>query len=548
MNNMTIARSRQLEWLLEELLGGRTAAIRPRLLATRSRARSPAAALFAAAVGIVFGVAWFAGDATDEPRRPATVKITWHEAHGVADLASLPGDIESLRCFDFDDAAIAELPRFEDLVRLDLSGMDVNDKGYAISLKISDDGLAPLQQLTKLRWLSLAGCHRIEGRGLQVLESLPRLEHLDLTFTNVRSPAVERLPRLPSLRELSLASCMMFEGRSLEHIARIPGLRRLELRGCTTLTAADVVHLAALHELRYLDLRDCQGRFRGQRMVIADDPENPEPPQPHEDGIGVTDAAVAALAKLRLETLLLGGCTSLTDAMAPTLSSWSSLRELDLGRLPKITDKLLARLPAKLVALGLDGNTHLGDAAMRALPPLPGLRELGLSALLALTDDGLRTALEGRSLRVLRIGGQDPRRLPGGGEIEIPKLTSACRVEIAKQRELEKLELGGWTEWVDASVLGEVAALPSLRELDLSASVRLTDEALSALGSSRSIATLTLVQCDRVTRAGLKNLQDVPLESLDLYGMKVTTEEARTLAVSWPGVTVRLRDGQMLRR
>jgi len=38
----------------------------------------------------------------------------------------------ALKCFDFDDAACAQLARFTKLERLDLSGCDVNDKGYSV--------------------------------------------------------------------------------------------------------------------------------------------------------------------------------------------------------------------------------------------------------------------------------------------------------------------------------------------------------------------------------------------------------------------------------
>ncbi|MFY9341106.1 MAG: hypothetical protein WAT39_01365, partial [Planctomycetota bacterium] len=216
------------------------------------------------------GEAGGVGDGSAAPVQEPAAEPVWHECHGPAAIADVPADVTALRCFDFDDAACVRLAAFTKLEHLDLSGMDVDARGVSRAPQITDAGVRSLASLTALRSLSLASCHEMKGEGLAVLEAMPHLEHLDLTYSGVESPAIERLPRLPSLRTLVLSHCMNFHGRSLEAVANIPGLRRLELRACTTLSAKDVLHLAKLKELRHLDLRDCQGRFRGQRASGPD--------------------------------------------------------------------------------------------------------------------------------------------------------------------------------------------------------------------------------------------------------------------------------------
>src|SRR5262249_49502563 len=156
-----------------------------------------------------------------EDRAPAQQPAgpAWRECHGAGALDQMPADVTALRCFDFDDAACARLARLPQLEHLDLSGIDVNDAGYAVSSPITDAGVRARAPLVGLRWLSLSGCGNLKGDGLRALEVMPRLEHLDLTYPGIETPAVERLARLPSLRSLSLASCLCFHGRALAAIA-----------------------------------------------------------------------------------------------------------------------------------------------------------------------------------------------------------------------------------------------------------------------------------------------------------------------------------------
>lgn len=542
-----VAHERQLDWLLGEVLGSGAAA--------RSRAPAKAFPWLAAAVavlamGVAIGVAVMrgggaAGDEAQDP--PAT---PFHECHGVGEVGQVPADVTALKCFDFDDAACAHLAKFTKLERLDLSGTDVNDQGYSVALKITDAGVRELATLTNLRWLSLATCHDMKGEGLQALEALPRLEHLDLTYSGIESPAIERLPRLPSLRTLVLSHCMNFHGRSLAAVATIPGLRRLELRGCTTLAAKDVLTLAQCKQLRYLDLRDCQGRFRGQtaRGLTPPGAEEPPPP-PEQDGIGITDAVVAALAALPLETLLLGGSESLTDAIGDSLAKMTSLRSLDLSNLPKTTGALWAKVPGQLTSLALDDNPYFTAKAVHGLPPLAGLRELGLAGLTDLQAADLEAVLRGKSLLVLRLSGTAER---GKGGVVVPKNDHVPQGAgigdlVASQRELRRLELRNIRRIDPAflAVLAGLTALPNLAEIDLTNSVAGAPDTMRELGRCRALRSLKLMWCRGLTTDGLRELTGCPLAELDVYGTKCDPAAVRKLATEhWPGCRITLPNGQ----
>ncbi|HZN40447.1 MAG TPA: hypothetical protein VFD82_16700 [Planctomycetota bacterium] len=576
---MAAAKERQLDWLLGEVLGGETPFAEHRTTSQASdatlRSRWFAAALVIAAVGTAFGVALLRDEAQDtRPAQEPQETIEWHEAHGPASITSIPAGVVNLRCFDFDDAALQHIPHFAKLERLDLSGRDVNEKGYSVYLRITDEGLEHLAGVPNLRWLSLAGCHEVKGPGLRVLEALPRLEHLDLTYSGVETRAVERLPNLVSLRSLVLSHCMSFHGRALAEVAKIPGLRRLELRACTTLSAADVMHLAKLSELRHLDLRDCQGRFRGQTIATLDDvtdatdepesgdptepgkPEPEPPPPPVQDGIGITDASVAALAGLKLHGLLLGGSESLTDAIGETLAKMTTLRCLDLSKLPKTTQALLAKVPDGLESLALDQNPQFTGTMLHQLPKLASLREWGLSGLPSITAEDLRALLADKSLHVLRLGGVMPmgKAAERDGNLTIEALevvlknntmalASGAGAVVAGQRELRRLELID-VKSLDAAFLRELARLPQLAELDLRSSSAGSVETMTPLASFRALRSLKLMWCKNLDLAGLKALAGAPLRELDLYGTNLKPEDIREVGKAWPGCVVKMPNGQ----
>lgn len=534
---MAVARQRQLDWLLDEVLAGGGARARPVATSPRWRWCAAAAALVAVAA-LAFGLA-----RDGEPDSGATPQkdAPWTECHGPAGLDAVPGDTTSLRGFDFDDAACARLARLTKLERLDLSGMDVDARGVARSLPITDAGVRHLGALTGLRWLSLGQCEHVQGGSLAVLEALPRLEHLDLHSTRVDSAAVERLARLPNLRWLSLSYCRRFHGRSLAAVASLPGLTHLELRGCTTLAAADVLPLAKARSLRSLDLRDCQGRYRGQTGGF-DEPGAVAPDaEPREDGVGITDAVVEALACLPLETLLLGGCDSLTAAIGSSLAKMTTLRTLDLSELSHVEDRLLTDLPAGLTSLSLRDTPSVQPSH---LPPLPNLRTLDVTGASVSATDVARL-FAGRAIESLCLGGSD--RSPGlaRGEVIVETLQADVADVLAAQPTLQRLSLR-ICSWLDAAVMAKLAALP-LQSLELDR-CRADPRGLGALAKNTTLQTLRLRWCSDFDPDGLQELASLPLGELDLTGTRGADDRVRDIAArAWRGCLVTLGNSSRFR-
>lgn len=585
----TTAAARQLDWLLGEALGAGAA---PRV--RRAQSRWLAAACVLLGVGAVFGAAHWRHTAetmTTEPQDAGAP--AWHECHAPEGLAKVPADVRALRCFDFDDAACAQLARFVALERLDLGAMDVDANGISRSPAITDVGVRSLAKLPKLRWLALGQCHQVYGYGLQALEALPQLEHLDLTYSGVVTEAVERLPRLPALRSLVLSYCKGFRGRALAAIASMPGLQRLELANCTTVTAEDAMALATMPALRHLDLRDCQGRFRGQTAagpgrsgpdVFVDDDGDGTPDRrlaatepvpdgaatfvdgdgdglpdlrvdlkpPTEDGVGITDDVVQALAKLPLTTLRLGGCTSLTDAIGPALAKMAALRELDLGNLPNATGDLLQHLPNTLERLAIGSNPHW-HAAWSRLPTFAALTELRAERCGDGCADLARAA--GTSLRVLEITTPGASKTMGGGEafaVEVARAAFSVEAEsiaelaqfVAAQTQLKTLILHQGHSGPHG-LLPVVAGLERLHTCELHGFQALD---LSPLAGSPTLRELRLVLCRDFEGRTLSSLRNVPLLKLDLYGTKCDPTALRALAhAHWPDCDVVLPNGERFR-
>jgi hypothetical protein len=528
--DVDIARERQLDWLLDEVLGNR----RPRTEPRTARSQVPpllTAAVIMFAIGVTIAVAL--RDQPDDRIRSTPVQqprpIQWHDCMSPELLEQVPDDVTNLRCYDFVDGALAELGRFKRLERLDLSlSRDINGMRRAVA--IGDRGIPELAKLTTLRWLRLCGCVGIRGETLDELSTIPQLSYLDLSRTNISSSGLEHLAKITSLEELDLSWCGSFHGSGLAALTSLTSLRRLELAHCATLTSSDIAHLEGMRSLRHLDLSSCNGRRTGQQADLLDpaaqhDIVLPGPivAAPVADGRGIDNDAVRALCKLRLETLILDGCKGLDLLVVPDLEQMQGLRELGLGNLPKTNTTLLHNLPAKLQSLSIRGNKHYGRAGLHALmrtsfAGLP-LTELDISGIPAIDDELLLQLIAGKRLRTLRIGGT-PSAADAIGPLshDLPAITARSAIEIGKQLELEELDLRA-TTWLDAPSARELARLPKLH-------------------------TIGLVYCTELDAGTLRAFEAAPLQNVDLYGTRIDDDDAIAIARSWPGCRVRLPSGR----
>jgi hypothetical protein len=192
-------------------------------------------------------------------------------------------------------------------------------------------------------------------------ETLAWLKSLD-----TRPDSAQKQPRFPALTVEDL--------RTLKEI-RLGGHRASDGKH-VFIPAAEFKHLAALPALEKCDLVEVDG---------------------------LTDEALAHLAKIGTITELNLGDAWVTNAGMPQLAKIKALRRLDLGWTRDVGDAslpVLAKLP-KLEVLGL-GGTKVTDAGMAVLAAFPALQELSLPAT-AVTDKGLASLAACRGLRTLNL-------------------------------------------------------------------------------------------------------------------------------------------------
>eukprot|EP00887_Chlorella_sp_A99_P000320 scaffold13.g320.t1 len=289
------------------------------------------------------------------------------------------------------DAGVASFAQFSArLVRLLLRGHS----------GISDAGLASIARLTSLEHLDVR-LHSWDARppplpgisddGVACLTSLRRLRSLGLGWCRLGEAGCAALAGLPLLSRLELDSCASLGDAGLFRLARLPRLAHLGLRGCTGITDIGLaaVAKAQTRQLRALDLTGC---FKS-----------------------VGDAGLAALrGAARLASLELGHCEGVSDAGLEALLSGpagAALESCDLRDCGRLTDRACALLAARAPRLRwliLEHCPGVGDAGLRRLAAgLPALGELRLfgSGVSAGAVDALAAEQErrprGRQLRVV---------------------------------------------------------------------------------------------------------------------------------------------------
>lgn len=365
-------------------------------------------------------------------------------------LADLPEmDTLELTSTAVTDAGLLHLAGAPRLRQLDLTQYDalpgVTDRGMSYlgacseletlllgGLHVSDDGLAQLRGLPKLKMLDIRGA-ALTDAGLACLGVMKSLVALDLPGVEVSDLAVQRLTDLPQLEKLTLGAWALGDAglaalgtidslkelhlygisdSGLKHLQGLPRLEKLDLRG-TAITDAGLKHMQGLRRLEKLDLRETAitdaglatvGALRSLKRLDISGTQVGDSGMQHLQGL-------AGLEELQLVD------TAVTDAGLAHLGRLTALRSLTVfgGDLfgKGITDRsttILRNMP-RLRFLELGGC--LSDRGLRNLAQLSELEELYLeSGSGDITDEGLK-ALEGLSgLKVLTVA--FPQRVDRG--------------------------------------------------------------------------------------------------------------------------------------
>ena len=466
-----------MDWALGERIGGDRPpdlvdAVRSRLAGGAPFAAAPAKSrawlLLAALLGVAVVVTlstWrpVPGIRVAGPQEPMDPKP--ESVWTLADVAKLPATTRAVEAFDVDDATIDALKRLRDLEVLIVR--EPFRENFGLGLKrtppvdprhVTAAVWPHLLSFTKLRRLELSGtllAGRAEPEQLAALERLPLLQTLALRFLDTDTPLLAALPRLRSLQSLDLSFNHGFVDGWVDLILQCRGLRSLSLRGCQQIRSADIARLHELPELEQLDVGSIDGINWRNPGALLDD----------------TEREVVARAQRFADRLGMG---PMDDALEG-LGECAKLKVLDISS-GHWSSTGLARLGAcrTLRVLNAFGGHDAQAGWVASMPPelerlevcgdyrddfcaaiathLTALRNLTIAACYQITDRGLATVAAMPSLRVL-----DMRQMRG--------LTVASIDALVAAQQLEDLDVRHCDFVTAAHVVQLRRSMPNLRNL-----------------------------------------------------------------------------------
>jgi Leucine-rich repeat (LRR) protein len=335
-------------------------------------------------------------------------------------------------------------------------GRLVGGAGLTMDPTVTDGQLARLKVLTTLRRLNLSECDKITDAGIAHVAALKQLTWLELGYTQVSDAGLAKLAALKDLELLDLRDTQVTMPAALKLAAALPKLHVLagfgyvngasEIRLDAGVTDAEIAHLKLLPNLARITLFQC-----GQ----------------------VSDAGLAAVAKLSQVTHLNLGATNFGDPAMTHVAQLTNLKYLNLAN-TSVSDKGLEQLKGLTSLADLDlSSTAITSAGLKSLAALP-LKSLSL-ATTAVTDAALADVAALKQLEQLNF---DETRLDGSGLAVLAKLPNLKTLHVAL------------THLSDDS-LRSIAAMKPLRELDLSGTP-ISDAGLKHLESAKQLMHISL--------------------------------------------------------
>jgi internalin A len=273
--------------------------------------------------------------------------------------------------------------------------------------------------------------------------------------------------------EVSLARTWATDN-DIERVVEIKGLKRLDL-SFTYVTDRGIERLQQLQQLEELTLDTAEF---------------------------ITDAAVSYLrANRRLRKLNLRG-TDITDISLPHIAGMTGLKSLDLS------------------------HTQLGDVGIESLPALAELEDLNLGGTrISGVNFGVLKLLP--KLRKLSFNGIQRRN---AGACWSPLITDLDLDSISQLSGLEDLNLG-----IGVS-LGRTGVPVGPGNCKVAGGIRVTDLGLAKLARLKNLRRLD-VSGARVTPAGLKVLQGLPLDRLSLWNCAALDDSAAPVLAAMATLT-----------
>ena len=250
------------------------------------------------------------------------------------------------------------------LVYLDLS----------FNQKITDDGLAALEDASMLTVLQLSHCRNITDAGLVHLRSLTELEKLNLAGCSVTDDALESLVDMKKLRALELVGCMNISGAGFRFLENLP----LEIVSLPPRVKTDEgIHvLKYLHSLRILTLWNSS--FAGPLLHLP----SLSPTLVKLDLSGCSNITGIILEDQnpdfdKLQVVRLNGCRSFSDSGLAVFSKAVNVKRFEMRGCQAVTSDGLKNLTIlkQLHTLNIE-NCGIRSNAFESLSQMVSLRVL----------------------------------------------------------------------------------------------------------------------------------------------------------------------------
>ncbi|MBN2181815.1 MAG: hypothetical protein JW715_07855 [Sedimentisphaerales bacterium] len=330
----------------------------------------------------------------------------------------------------------------------------------------SDECMPYVAHLRGLRILNLSE-DGITSRGLKFLTTLNSLEQL-YAPGGLTNDGLSEIASLSSLKALYIGSHNLTNA-DLANLAKLPLLEELDLAGRGRVNDAGLIHLAKLPRLSYLML----------------------------GGENFTDNGIAHLKNCpSLRILNLGYLNQLTDEAVIHLSEIPQLERICFHSSPNITNAGIIHLTKLKFLTMLDiKNAKVTDKGLIHLAKIKTLENLTLPDI-GITDAGVEHITQLQNLRYLWVATHSSS-----------PLTDKSLQYISTLKNLEELHTRG--SGFSSEGTKHIAKLDKLRQLSISGSKRLTDDALAELSALKSLTYLGIGSGPSISISGLKSLNNL---------------------------------------
>jgi len=331
---------------------------------------------------------------------------------------------------------------------------------------IDDDCVLKLTRLKKVKtaWFKNANITtnslKMLGETMQDLTDLSVNRCMKLDGSSITAIA----KGMPKLKILDLQS-NAFKTFDLRNLSNMPELQQLDLRQCTELDGDVLKHVAGIKNLQVLKLR---GVYRDSSIENL--------------------AGHSALKALHLQDAVV------TDDFLDSLLEIPTLIDLTMFRLLDVSNDGLKKLEgSKLQRLMIRENDYIDDEGIAVLKTMPDLNRVILYEVRNVTDEGLIAAISGNNKMI------DFRLYDMEG---ITDKTGKILGTMPALRTVELRKTGQTDE-----TLKQAAKLARLESIIIGDNGNFTDAGLAALGESKSLKEITIMNVTGITDQGIEEFQ-----------------------------------------